>query len=144
MDSYRAEVKHQIEIVLADEEGEVGSVPTSGGGQMPEPELDRLSNILRVFNEQFGNIPWKDEDKIRKVITEEIPGKVAADTAYKNAKQHSDKQNARIEHDRALQRVMTELLADHTELFKQFSDNQSFRKWLADTIFGMTYDAVAP
>jgi type I restriction enzyme R subunit len=144
MDSYRAEVKHQIEITLADEEGEVGPVPTSGSGHVPEPELDRLSNILRVFNEQFGNIPWKDEDKIRQVITEEIPGKVAADAAYRNAKRNSDKQNARIEHDRALQRVMTELLADHTELFKQFSDNQSFRKWLADTVFGMTYHAAAP
>jgi type I restriction enzyme R subunit len=33
-----------------------------------------------------------------------------------------------------------ELLADHTELFKQFSDNASFRKWLADTIFAATYD----
>jgi type I restriction enzyme R subunit len=26
--------------------------------------------------------------------------------------------------------VMTDLLADHTELFKQFSDNPSFKKWL--------------
>lgn len=24
--------------------------------------------------------------------------------------------------------------------YKQFSDNDSFRKWLADTIFAMTYD----
>ena len=34
---------------------------------------------------------------------------------------------------------MTELLADHTELFKQFSDNESFRKWLSETIFEATY-----
>jgi type I restriction enzyme R subunit len=54
---------------------------------------------------------------------------------------NSDKQNARIEHDRALQRVMIELLADHTELFKQFSDNPSFKKWLGDTIFGVTYQS---
>lgn len=32
------------------------------------------------------------------------------------------------------------MLADHTELFKQFQDNASFRKWLADTIFGLTYN----
>ena len=37
-----------------------------------------------------------------KLITEEIPAKVAADTAYQNAMQNSDKQNARIEHDKAL------------------------------------------
>lgn len=93
----------------------------------------------RVFNDLFGNIEWKDGDKIRKMITEEIPNKVAADTAYQNAMKNSDKHNARIEHDRALGRVMVELIADHTELFKQFSDNPSFKKWLGDTIFGATY-----
>ena len=51
----------------------------------------------------------------------------------------NDKQNARIEHDKALERVIVEMLTDHTELFKQFMDNQSFKKWLADTIFNETY-----
>jgi len=32
------------------------------------------------------------------------------------------------------------LLADHTELFKQFSDNPSFKKWLTETIFNLTYE----
>ena len=66
---------------------------------------------------------------------------MAADRAYQNAKQNSDKQNARIEHDKALRRVMTALLQDDTELFKQFSDNESFRRWLTDTIFAITYEA---
>ena len=51
----------------------------------------------------------------------------------------NDKQNARIEHDKALERVIVEMLTDHTELFKQFMDNQSFKKWLADIIFNETY-----
>jgi type I restriction enzyme, R subunit len=114
-------------------------VPTSGGGHVPDPELDWLSNIIRTFNDLFGNIDWKDADKIREVIAEEIPTKVAADKAYQNAMKNSDKQNARIEHDRALQRVIIELLSDHTELFKQFSDNPDFKKWLADTVFTATY-----
>ena len=50
-----------------------------------------------------------------------------------------DRKTACIEHDAALQRVMIDLLADHTELFKQFSDNPSFKKWLGDTIFGAKY-----
>ena len=73
------------------------------------------------------------------MITEEIPARVAADGAYQNAIANSDKQNARIEHDNALGRVMTALLKDDTELFKQFSDNESFRRWLTDTIFALTY-----
>ncbi|HAT4697450.1 type I restriction endonuclease subunit R [Legionella pneumophila serogroup 1] len=139
MDSYRAEVQASINIRLADEDAELGAVPTSAGGRKAEPEMDQLSNIIRVFNDLFGNIEWKDGDKIRKMIAEEIPNKVAADTAYQNAMKNSDKHNARIEHDRALGRVMVELIADHTELFKQFSDNPSFKKWLGDTIFGATY-----
>jgi len=32
------------------------------------------------------------------------------------------------------------MLYDHTELFKQFMDNPSFKKWLSDTIFVETYE----
>ena len=139
MDSYRVEAQTSLAIGLADQDGEVGPVPTSGGGRKPEPELDNLSNIIKAFNDQFGNIEWKDGDKIRTIIAEEIPAKVAADAAYRNAMRNNDRKTARIEHDAALQRVMIDLLADHTELFKQFSDNPSFKKWLGDTIFGATY-----
>ncbi len=31
-------------------------MPTTGGGHRPEAELDRLSNILKTFNDQFGNM----------------------------------------------------------------------------------------
>jgi type I restriction enzyme R subunit len=82
-------------------------VPTTGGGRSPSPELDGLSNILKAFNDHFGNILWTDDDRVRKLITEDIPARVAVDQAYQNAKQNSDKQNARIEHDKALARVMT-------------------------------------
>jgi hypothetical protein len=43
--------------------------------------------------------------------------------------------------DKALARVMTAVLRDDTELFKQFMDNESFRRWLTDTVFGLTYTA---
>lgn len=141
MDSYRAEVQASISIGLVDLDAEISPVPTSGTGRAAEPELDPLSNIIKAFNDLFGNIEWKDDDKIRKIITEEIPQKVAADSAYQNAMINSDRQNARIEHDRALNKVMLELIADHTELYKQFSDNTSFKKWLGNTIFEVTYQS---
>jgi type I site-specific restriction-modification system R (restriction) subunit len=46
----------------------------------------------------------------------------------------------RDEHDKALKRVITALFTDDAQLFKQFQDNESFRHWLTDTIFGITYD----
>ncbi|MEW5705794.1 MAG: type I restriction endonuclease subunit R [Actinomycetota bacterium] len=139
MDSYRVEKQATMRIALPDADAEIEPVPTAGGGHKPEPELDRLSNIIKAFNDQFGNIPWTDADRVRKLITEEIPARVAADTAYQNARKYSDRQNARIEHDKALSRVMTALLQDDTELFKQFSDNESFRRWLTDMVFALTY-----
>jgi hypothetical protein len=142
--SYRVEKKAAIKIQLPDLDAEIEPVPTAGGGHKPEPELDRLSNILKVFNDQFGNIPWTDSDRVHMLITEDIPNRVAADKAYQNAKQNSDKQNARIEHDKALARVMTAVLKDDTELFKQFMDNEGFRRWLTDTVFGITFERPSP
>jgi type I restriction enzyme R subunit len=139
MDSYRVEKQAALRIQLTDEDAEIGPVPGGRGGGPVEPELDRLSNILAAFNDQFGNIAWTDADHIRQLISETIPARVAADTAYQNAQQNSDKQNARIEHDKALARVVTALLKDDTQLFKQFSDNESFRKWLTETVFNLTY-----
>ena len=143
MESYRVEVRSSMNIILADQNGVIDPVPMGGGGHMPEPELDLLSNIINAFNEQFGNIDWRDADKIRRVITEEIPEKVSADKAYQNAMKNSDRENARIEHDKALQRVIVGLLSDHAELFRQFSDNPTFKKWLSDTIFMATYSEAA-
>jgi type I restriction enzyme R subunit len=139
MDSYRVEKQAAVKFQLRDEDAEIEPVSTAGGGGSMEPELDRLSNIIAAFNDQFGNVAWTDTDRVHQLITEEIPARVAADGAYQNAKANSDKQNARIEHDKALGRVMTALLKDDTELFKQFSDNESFRRWLTDTVFGLTY-----
>jgi len=140
MDSYRVEKRAAIRVQLPEQDAEIDPVPTSGGGHKAEPELDRLSNILKTFNDQFGNVPWTDADRVHKLITEDIPSRVAADTAFQNAMKNSDKQNARIEHDKALARVMTAFLKDDTELFKQFSDNDSFRRWLTDMVFSLTYE----
>ncbi|CDR33742.1 type I restriction endonuclease subunit R [Criblamydia sequanensis] len=140
MDSYRVEVKSALKITLPDENAEIEPVPTRAGGRKAEPEIDHLSNILKTFNDLFGSIEWKDGDKIRKIIAEELPAKVSANLKYQNAIKNSDMQNARIEHDQALQHAMGDLLYDHTELFKQFSDNPYFKKWLSDTIFGATYN----
>jgi len=139
MESYRVEVKASLSINFTDEDVEIAPVPTSGGGRKPEPEMDQLSNIIKSFNDLFGNIEWKDADRICRVILEEIPTKVGADPAYQNAMKNNDEKTARIEHDAALQRVVIELLADNTELFRQYSDNPSFKKWLGDTIFRLTY-----
>ena len=139
MESYRAEASASLNIALADEDSEIDPFHGGGGGGKPEPDPDRLSNILREFHELFGNIDWKDEDRIRKIITEELPAMVSKDKAYQNAMKNNDRKTARIEHGAALGRAALSILQDPTEFYKQYSDSPSFRKWLADTIFTLTY-----
>ena len=143
LDSYRVEKQAMQKILLPDEEAEIGPVPTLAGGHRPEPELDRLPSILRTFNEHFGDIRWEDTDRVTQLITETIPARVAADSAFRNARQNSDRQNARIEDDKALLCVTTAVMHDDTELFKQFMDNASFKRWLTDTVFSLVYEPAA-
>jgi type I restriction enzyme R subunit len=140
LDSYRAEAQATMSIILDDSPAyEINPVPTSAAGVKAEPELDLLSNILSSFHDLFGNIPWKDEDQVKKHIAS-IPEMVAKDKDYQNAMKNSDKQNAKIESDKALNKAIINLMTDNIEIFKQFNDNPSFKKWLSDMVFTVTYN----
>ena len=139
LDSYRLEAQGAMSIKLADEDAEVAPVPSGSAGHIVNPEMDLLSIILNNFNDMFGNIDWKEPDNVRRQIIA-IPDMVAKDEKYQNAVKNSDKQNARMESERALQQVIFSVMADNMELFKQFQDNPSFKKWLSDMVFNATYE----
>ena len=124
MESYRVEKEAAIRVQLTDEDAEIDPTMTGGGGQGPDLELDPLSVIIGEFNDLFGNIAWQDADRVRRLITKEIPAKVSSDAAYRNARENSDRQNARIEHDQALGRAMSDVLRDDMELYKQYKDDK--------------------
>ena len=141
MDSYRAEKQAEARIVLPDADGEIDPIPPGGSGGATDPEMTALSQLVAEFNDLFGNIDWSDEDRVLEIIATRLPERVNADVAYQNAKKNSDRQNARIEHDRALSDAITELLGDSTELFKQFAQNDEFKRWLGNKIFEETFNA---
>ncbi len=136
MDTYRVEKQAAFQVALPDEDAEIGPVPVSGGGRKQEPELDRLTNILNTFNSQFGGI-FADPDRIAKRIVEDVAPKVAEDVPYQNAKKNTPAA-ARIELDAALMRVIGPLLKDDTEFYKQFVQNESFRRLVTEYVLGHT------
>lgn len=136
MDSYRVEKKSAMQIALADSDAEIEPAPTDGGGHKSEPELDRLSNILKTFNDHFGTL-FTDSDRVAKRIREDIAPKVAADAAYQNAKENTP-HTARMAHDEALGKVMQHLLTEDTQVYKQFVENESFRRFVGDMVFAIT------
>jgi type I restriction enzyme, R subunit len=136
MDSYRVEKKAAMKIALADTDAEIEPVPTDAGGRKSEPELDRLSNILKNFNESFGTL-FTDADRVVNRIRQDIAPKVAADTAYQNAKANTP-HTARMAHDQALSKVMQTLLKEDSQVYKQFVENESFKRYVSDMVFHMT------
>src|SRR5690606_13217341 len=52
MDSYRVEKQGAVKLELPDADAALEPVPPAGGGHWGEPELDRLSNIIKAFYDQ--------------------------------------------------------------------------------------------
>jgi type I restriction enzyme R subunit len=136
MDSYRVEKKAAMKIALADADAEIEPAPADAGGRLHEPELDRLSNILKSFNEHFGTL-FTDGDRVAQRIRDDIAPKVAADAAYQNAKENTP-HTARMAHDQALVKVMQHLLKDDTQVYKQFVQNESFKRFVGDMVYAIT------
>ncbi|HRQ44723.1 MAG TPA: type I restriction endonuclease subunit R [Candidatus Goldiibacteriota bacterium] len=136
MESYRVEKKAAMTVQLPDDNAIIDPMAPEGGGHKQEPELERLSVIIKQFNEQFGTT-FADTDRVFKRIREEIAPKVAADEAFQNAMKNTPG-TARLEHDKALARIMLELLKDDTEVYKQFVENESFKRFVTDMVYDIT------
>ena len=139
LDSYRTEARETMSIQLDDADSEIAPVPAGKSGHIVSPEMDLLSIIVSEFNDMFGNIDWKEPDNAKRQILE-IPAMVSKDEKYRNAMRNSDEQSAKLESERALQQVIFSIMADNMEIFKQYQDNPSFKKWLSDLVFNLTYN----
>jgi len=135
MDSYRPSKETTKDISLDDTPGEIDPIPVDVKGGKPEPELDTLENILSVFNQRFGDIEWSDKDKVRKILTEQLPAEMKALKETMNAVKFSDKQNAKITSDKKLEEIMQQYLFSQTEVFKKFTEDQDFQRRYKEFIF---------
>jgi len=136
MDSYRVEKKAAMKIALEDKDVEIDPASADAHGHMPEPEMDRLSNILKMFNEQFGTA-FADSDRIFRHICDDIAPKVAADADYQNAKANTP-HTARMAHDQALGKAAQGSMKDFTQFYKQFVENESFKRFVGDMVYAIT------
>ena len=64
---------------------------------------------------------------------------VMKDERFRNARANADETNARLECDRALGDAVNATMKDGLELFKQFADNEDFRRFLQETVFQASY-----
>ena len=137
MDSYRMERKAAQSISLAEEDAEINPVLPGAGGGAHEAEMDRLSNIIAEFNKTWGG-NFSEPERVAEILNR-MPKQVLEDEAYRNAKMNSDQQNAQIEHDSAVRRLVTAMVRCQTELYKAYTGDADFREWLNGEMFRVTY-----
>ena len=137
MDSYRMERKAARSISLAEEDAEIDPVLPGTGGQAREPEMDRLSNIIAEFNKTWGS-KFSEPERVSEVLNR-MPEQVLEDQQYQNARMNSGRQNAQVELDSALRRLVTSMVRCQTELYKAYTEDGEFRQWLNGEMFRATY-----
>lgn len=135
LERYRIEVKAQRALSLVAEEGVLDPVPTGAGASLADLELERLSEILRTFNELCQQAGVKDPERAARLLAVDIPRKVADDPAVRNALRYGDLQNARIESNRATEESLTDAVTDFADLYKLFLEMPSFRRAVTDAAF---------
>ena len=135
MDSYRLEKQGVQKVMLEDEDSEIEPIPTTGGGGKSEPELDRLSSIIKSFNEMYGK-DFDDPERVERRIRDEIAPEVARDEGFRNAHENTP-HTAREEHKQVLQRVMQRFLGSDMQLYRKFSEDQQFRNDLSNLVYNL-------
>jgi len=135
MDGYRPSKEGTTNINLVPEPGEVQPIPVEVRGGKPEPEMDTLENILSIFNQRFGDIEWSDKDKVKKILTEQLPAEMKANAEIMDAVKYSDKQNAKITSDTMLEELMRQYMFSQTEVFKKFTEDKDFQRRYKEFMF---------
>ena len=138
LESYRAEAQETMRIQMDNENGEINPIPVGKDVGIDVPEMDTLSNILKEFHDEFGNIEWTDEDKVKKQVAE-LPDIVSRDERYRNAMKYSDRQNSRDESDRAVREAILATMGSGIELYREFQSNPSLQRWIMNMVFERTY-----
>lgn len=83
-----------------------------------------------------NSIAWLSHQLIG-LKRDDIAPKVAADAASQNAKANTP-HTARLAHDQALGKAAQGSMKDFTQFYKQFVENESFRRFVGDMVYALT------
>ena len=136
LDAYRLEKRNTTRLLLVDDDGLIDPIPIgSAGGGKPEAEMDRLSNIIKAFNAEFGaDLPEGAGPRLMQRLQDNVAPRVATDQRYVNAAANTP-HNARSEHDAALGRAMETFLQEDITVYKMYVENQVFKSFVDNFVY---------
>ena len=133
-DKYRIVKEEERTIELENIDSAVSPIPVSQGGGIPSPDMDVLSNIVKDFNDTYGNIEWKNSDEVQRQI-EELPARIADSIDFVNAVRNGDKQVAQITFNDTIVNIVAAMLEEKTEFVQTYFANQDFQNFVNARVF---------
>lgn len=133
-DKYRMVKEEERQLVLENENAEVKPVPVGQGGGLPQPEMEALSNIVKDFNELFGNIDWKNRDEVQRQINE-LPKRIASSVDFVNAVKNGDRQVAQITFNDDMVAIVAAMLEEKTEFVQTYFNNPDFQNFVNARVY---------
>ena len=133
-DKYRIVRDEERAIVLENEGGKVAPIPVGSGAGKPEPEMDALSNIVKAFNDEYGNIDWKNRDEVQRQI-EELPARLAGSIDFVNAVKNGDRDVAQLRFNEDIKSIVASMLEEKTEFVQTYFANADFMNFVNARVF---------
>ena len=133
-DKYRIVKEEERAIVLENTDTAVDPVPVGQGGVIVKPEMDALSNIVKDFNDTFGNIEWKNQDEVQRQI-DELPERIACNEAFVNAVRNGDSQVAQITFNDEVMQIVAAMLEEKTEFVQTYFANSDFQNFVNARVY---------
>ena len=137
-DKLRVEKKEEQNLALENKNTEIDPIPVSeNAGGKKDIELELLSNIVDDFNERFGDIPWTDEDEVRKQIRE-LPSRIRKDKKFVKAVTDHNSDMVQVLFGELIEEAVTNMGNEKLEFMRQFFNNEVFRKFVKDRVLDVT------
>jgi type I restriction enzyme R subunit len=122
---------------------ELEPLPTEMRGFVPEEEKERLSQIVKEMNDRFGGVKFEDVDKIKQTLSV-LVDEVRKDEEYIRATRNVDRQNSFITFKNVLDKKLQKTINTNFNLYKEYSDNEEFKKYMVDKLFQVVFDEKSP
>lgn len=139
-DSYRVQLIKSEDIKL-NGDGELMPSGADGSSKIQGAELQELSEIIKEFNEKYGNVEWNEGDKIVRTL-QNIKEDVLKDEKFVKSSKHSDRQNLRIEFEALLQEKMQEIIDVNFDFYKHFTDDAALKQRITQKMFDMVLNEI--
>lgn len=132
-DKYRVIKEEERSIALENKDSEISTVPVGTGGGKPEPDPDDLSNIIKDFNDKFGNIDWKDGDEVQKQINE-LPKRIINSESFVDAVKNGDNHTIQITFNADIKKIVAAMLEEKTEFVQTYFEKEDFRNFVNERV----------